>query len=590
MRGPTGTGPRPSIYRSTNVNPLLQSVSKAGIGRTPMKSSARRGSTWMGAAPGSQGAPPMRDPRPLRDKAYQSKMRQEILGFLHSVGYEISREALASITGKDFRAIFEFLIGQLDPNYPFDSLRRLEEQFIPALKCMQYPFVGALDPKWLAAPASMHSWPSLLGVLHWLVELCKAKWHYTSSGDPTLQDPNDVPEQFDSEDHHTALAFQYLDTTYQLYLEGMDTFPEQDKILEEYYLRKNAKVLEELNHYKAQLQAIKDEYERLRDSAPPLEKLLVDSESVKRDEKKLQEMLRHRESRKAALEASIKDEEEKINAGIKNLDRLRQEEAHYQDVLQAQNLSPEEVMRMNTEHENLQRTLEDLRQKLSETHKTIGFLEPTATNRIAEAEESLDAYTNLLDSLALFPPLPPPLPNVDLRMTLNTAASSPADILRPDVRMVIKPNLNRIAEIKMKERAAVETERIAVEDALDMEAGECEDTEGEVAKLEKKVIALNDQADNIRDAAQQEAFISNEEATRLTENLAQAKAAAYSSGVGVQTRLKGLQIQYAEQVERVNRLKEETVRVILKNCNDIGAFKREVESRLNAVKVYAENN
>jgi len=84
-------------------------------------------------------------------------------------------QTLANITGKEYRNIFHYLFSMLDPGYPFDLQARFEDEFIPALKCIRYPFVGQIDPKWLAAPASMHSWPSLLGVLHWLTVMCKVR-------------------------------------------------------------------------------------------------------------------------------------------------------------------------------------------------------------------------------------------------------------------------------------------------------------------------------------------------------------------------------------------------------------------------------
>lgn len=118
---------------------------------------------------------PVKDTRPLRDKQYQTKMRQEIHGWLQSTEYDISMQTLMNITGKDFRGIFQYLVAMLDPFYPFDPKTKFEDDFLAALKSLRYPFVGQLDPKWLAAPASMHSWPSLLGVLHWLVIMCKVR-------------------------------------------------------------------------------------------------------------------------------------------------------------------------------------------------------------------------------------------------------------------------------------------------------------------------------------------------------------------------------------------------------------------------------
>lgn len=45
---------------------------------------------------------------------------------------------------------------------------------------------------------------------------------------------------------------------------------------------------------------------------------------------------------------------------------------------------------------------------------------------------------------------------------------------------------------------------------------------------------------------------------------------------------------YREQVERVNRLREETIRAIVKNSSDIAEFKGEVAKRLRELRECAE--
>ncbi|EEB98792.1 hypothetical protein MPER_01641, partial [Moniliophthora perniciosa FA553] len=124
---------------------------------------------------------------------------------------------LADIQGKDYRAIFEYLIQCLDPSYPIDPSGKFENLFIPALKALRYPYVNLLDNKWLAAPASMHSWPALLGVLHWLVELCKMRERYLNSAHPTLQNTANIPEEFDESMDHRALAFEYYEQAYTIW-------------------------------------------------------------------------------------------------------------------------------------------------------------------------------------------------------------------------------------------------------------------------------------------------------------------------------------------------------------------------------------
>lgn len=118
-----------------------------------------------------------KDNRPLRDRAYQGRMRQDIYNYLNDSGFEISMQALTKMQNKDYRAVFDTLVLKLDPGHPLKEGGRLEDEFIPALKALRYPYAYQIDPKWLVAVASPHSWPHLLGALHWLVELCKVKIH-----------------------------------------------------------------------------------------------------------------------------------------------------------------------------------------------------------------------------------------------------------------------------------------------------------------------------------------------------------------------------------------------------------------------------
>lgn len=120
---------------------------------------------------------PTKDPRLLRDKPVQASMRNAIFQWLQATEFPATniKQILNSPTAKDFRLIFEHLVHLLDPEYSFGE-KKLEDEVIPVLKAFQYPFAESIDRKWLAAPASMHSWPSLLGVLHWLSELSRVRF------------------------------------------------------------------------------------------------------------------------------------------------------------------------------------------------------------------------------------------------------------------------------------------------------------------------------------------------------------------------------------------------------------------------------
>ncbi|KAF8892608.1 HEC/Ndc80p family-domain-containing protein [Infundibulicybe gibba] len=588
---PPPTNPRQSMMRSQD-NPLLQSTSKQNYGRTPMKNNARRGSMWTGGAIGSQpsSSQPIKDPRPLREKPYQARMRQDILAYLQATEFEITMQTLANIHGKGYRAIFEHLVLLLDPSYPFNEHARLEDQFIPTLKALRYPFVHVIDNKWLAAPASMHSWPSLLGVLHWLVELCKMREEYLCSGHPTIQNPETIPEEFDNPFDHQALAFQYYDETYTVWLNHVDDFVEQNQILEDRYAKKNERVQADLENVSTQLKDAQKECTRLESSAAPIVESREENQLLIVDSKKMQSILEKWEVRTKKLADTIVLEKADLEARAADLEALQRDQARLSDIVKTQNLSPEEVIQMNTDHEKLSRSLEDLKQKIAEAHKAVMAAEVSVTKRAAAAEETVDAYNNLLSSLELFPPLPPPWEDVDLTLELNTAASNPQLLLSgSDIRRVIRPTLFSVAEAKRSERATLESERIKVDNELDQLSLECENVDEEIGEVEKKVVGLNDQADDLRDAAQQEALVANGEAQRLERDLAQARTAALANGMGVKSRLQAIQFDYREQIEKVSRLKEETVRAIIKNSHDIAMFKEEVSRHLRELREFPES-
>lgn len=159
-------------------------------------------------------------------------------------------------------------------------------------------------------------------------------------------------------------------------------------------------------------------------------------------------------------------------------------------------------MRMNTEHESLSRDIENLKYKITETNKAVMKLEISLTRKVTDAEEAVDAYTNLLSSLGLFPPLAPPLDSVNLALTLNTASPDIQEMLKGSgIRDVIKPSLGIIAELKRTERADIESERIKVDNELDQLTTECENMEEEIHEVLNKVNALNDQADELREVS-----------------------------------------------------------------------------------------
>lgn len=187
---------------------------------------------------------------------------------------------------------------------------------------------------------------------------------------------------------------------------------------------------------------------------------------------------------------------------VADLERLQAEQVRLEEIVKAQNLSPEEVLRMNTEHETLTRDLEHLRHKINESSKLIHKLEVSLGKKTADAEEVIDSYNGLLTVLNLFPPLPPPLEDVNLGLTMNSGAADPSQlVIGPNIKEVVKPTLAKITELKKTENAEIEREKIRLDDELDKVVVACENKEQDVGEILKKANALNEQAEDLRDVS-----------------------------------------------------------------------------------------
>lgn len=63
----------------------------------------------------------------------------------------------------------------------------------------------------------------------------KLREDYFNSGHPTLQNTADIPEEFEDQLDHRALAFDYFDQAYTVWLDLIDDFVEPNQYLEDRY-------------------------------------------------------------------------------------------------------------------------------------------------------------------------------------------------------------------------------------------------------------------------------------------------------------------------------------------------------------------
>src|SRR3989338_4840029 len=162
---------------------------------------------------GASGSAPCGDPRPLADKQYMMESAHRIRGYLGSKGFgELNQRTLLAPTSKDFFAAMQFLGQRAMPEF---KVGNRPEMTVPALcRSLKYPF--PINKSALQSVTAPHTWPAMLGLLLWLVELLQ----YEESADREFGAGDELVEDNSEE----KVFFRYISRAYESFMAGEDDF------------------------------------------------------------------------------------------------------------------------------------------------------------------------------------------------------------------------------------------------------------------------------------------------------------------------------------------------------------------------------
>ena len=147
----------------------------------------------------------------------------QVFDFLTETEYpqRVSTKALlGGASAKDFQAILTHIARSLDGHYMVSG--KLEDEVAALAKALNYPFTPSKTA--IATAGAAHSWPPLLGLLVWLVDLCRyhaclrCRQEEEEAALVTEMAAGRAAGAVGSEPHF----WWYLRTTYTAYLAGAD--------------------------------------------------------------------------------------------------------------------------------------------------------------------------------------------------------------------------------------------------------------------------------------------------------------------------------------------------------------------------------
>ncbi|KAI9844770.1 MAG: kinetochore-associated Ndc80 complex subunit ndc80 [Sclerophora amabilis] len=611
----SANGPKSYGLAGTNQPTSQQSAQqrRSSIYSRPSSMGPMGHQSFFAQAPLPAGVP--RDPRPLKDRAYQARIGRELLEYLTHHGFEmemkhsLTENAMRSPTQKDFNYIFQWLYHRIDPSYRF--LRNIDQEVPPILKQLRYPFEKSITKSQIAAVGGQN-WSTFLGMLHWMMGLAVMLDRYDvgTYDDACAEAGVDVSGD--------RIIFQFLSNAYRDWLQVEDDDEEEnaDQVLAPHvqamaadFNRSNSKYLEEMQVLEAEHKNLQEQIEQFEKSGPDVAKLDKHCKILEDDKGKFESYNNSMETKAERYESRVKfltEEIEKINV---ELQEAEQEKANLQDSVDRQGITVQDIDRMNSERERLQKSVEVTVTRLEDAKKKVSEKEQEASRKLDELERMVEKYNSLGYQIGLIPSTAPnargqnyelivstndgpnltssnrergnsPLDTSDRLLSDAMTGYQPHHLLNLDLRGSVKSNLIGLRkEINERRGVAIDAD-MKNHELLDRIKEAIDDKKSEVEALGHKVRAAEEEFEKTKEITTTQKLASDAQIEKMEKELSKMRAGLTESVQLMEQREMNTNIEYEQLTLRANALREELHTEVERLLNDIIKFKVHIQTNL----------
>ncbi|XXG95966.1 kinetochore-associated Ndc80 complex subunit ndc80 [Hypoxylon texense] len=619
-----------SVKRSSFQNPPGSTIRSYASGSIPMRNSenerrssvyrARPSTTGPGShqsffqqAPQAAGVP--RDPRPLKDRSFQARIGQELLDYLSQHNFEmemkhtLSHNIIKSPTQKDFNYMFQWLYHRIDPSYRFQ--KNIDQEVPPILKQLRYPYEKSITKSQISAVGGQN-WSTFLGLLHWMMQLAQMLEGYASNryDDACMESGIDV-----SGDH---IIFGFLSSAYRDWLAMDEDAGDDDaeKVLAPHvedmareFEHSNSKYLQELEMLEGENARLLKEIEDLEKSTPDPRVLDNHFKIMEEDKVKFEEYNALALSRSDKYESRIQVLQDEFDKLMEELKEAEDERRALQKEVDDQGISMQDIDRMTSERERLQKGIESATQRLDEGKKRVADKEMEANRKLDELERLVDKYNTVAYQIGLIPATAVNAKGVsyELAVTVNESdftgsimkgsyssggserlladsvtGYQPAHILNQDLRGQVKNNFMALRKEISERRTAAMDAMMKDHDLLDGIKEAIEDKRNEVEALEHRVRAAEEEYEKTKEdqVTTTQKLASDTQIEKMEKELAKMRAQLSESVQLMEQREMNTNIEYEQLTLRANALREELHTEIERMLNDIIKFKVHIQKNL----------
>ncbi|KAF8976298.1 kinetochore-associated Ndc80 complex subunit ndc80 [Entomortierella lignicola] len=456
----------------------------------------------------------IRDPRPVKDKAYQRNLIHNIVNFLSQSGYpnNITTKNLTQPSNKDFQDIFKFMYLKLEPGYDFQ--KKFEDEVPVLLKTMRYPAADTITKTSLYTVGTPHSWPNMLALLGWMMEVIMVLDRFKEIMESQqISNPNNRIRDLDPKMDMALVTaekalYYYLTKTYRVWmLTGNLQDPELEAKLALSMQRRMEYAQEEVRNRTAANDALRQELQALQAEESPLVALERENHVLKNDIEQFKKAIDHAEPRIEEVRKANEESKRLIESKQKKLVDIEHAKVEVQEIVKTQTMSRAVLESKLDERNRLKRREDGLKQQVKDLENELRNLDKRFHMGENEAERLAKEYNALAVKIGIVPTSAKYAAGQDyeLRLDLDSATSGSGRIFSVDVKGKSERAISALRSRVTKEVNETSNELFTLKEELERLKDQIEEDNQELQNKEYHLGLLSKKFQEEKDLARVEA-------------------------------------------------------------------------------------
>lgn len=395
-----------------------------------------------------------------------------------------------------------------------------------------------------------------------------------------MKDFDILPSTGVTESQPERIFFDYLTKSYKVFLAGNDDFDAMVQELGQNFEQKNALVSTDLARLSESVSILEKEYQSFVSEESPLNKAEREKNIYANDIEKFKKFMAHLAAKKQKFIESVERSVVELQDLEKELANSELQRASLQGQVDAQDIRPEDIDKMNAEKEMLCKTMETLNQAKDEASKIFWEREVLVQKRMDTVEKLIQEYNYSGERSGLIPVEAHNSQGIKFELTFNQHAIRSDQMIDLDIKEHIQANLLLLRDGYNKTILETQSAILELQETMDRLTEVTNDKIEELKGLEDKIRKINHQYTENRENFIAENRSSNEQIDNYNQDLQRMRSEMTTNHLQTEQRHQQISIQYEQALSRTKEDKDRIGKEILRILEDLINFKKTVEDSI----------